>query len=76
MLGSFVLIRPGDVHGFRAGDDGGRFLAIWPGQMDGYFEEMISQARAGSAGAAAMAEMGHKHGVTGHGVLPDPQGSS
>lgn len=67
--GSFVLIKPGEVHGFRAGEDGGRFLAIWPAKMDGYFEAMISQARAGSASPQAMAEIGHRHGVTGHGVL-------
>ena len=73
--GSFVLIKPGEVHGFRAGEDGGRFLAIWPAKMDGYFEAMISQARAGSASPLAMAEIGHRHGVTGHGVLPDAQGS-
>jgi quercetin dioxygenase-like cupin family protein len=73
--GSFVLIEPGEVHGFRAGEDGGRFLAIWPAKMDGYFEAMISQARAGSASPQAMAEIGRRHGVTGHGVLPDAQGS-
>jgi hypothetical protein len=69
------LIKPGDVHGFRAGKDGGRFVAIWPGQMDGYFEEMISPAQSGSASPEATAEIGHRAGVTGHGVLPDPQGS-
>ncbi len=73
--GSFVLIKAGEVHGLRAGEQGGRFLAIWPGQMDGYFEEMIAVARAGTGTPAAMGEIGHRHGVTGHGLLPDPQPS-
>jgi quercetin dioxygenase-like cupin family protein len=70
--GAFVLIKPGDAHGFRAGPRGGRFVAIWPAQMDGYFEEMVSLAQAGSASPGAMAAAGHRHGVTGHGALPDP----
>jgi len=69
--GCFVLIPPDEIHGFRAGVDGGRFLAIWPPMMDGYFEEMIAAAAAGSATPESIAEIGRRHGVTGHGALPD-----
>ena len=71
--GCFVLIPPGEIHGFRAGANGGRFLAIWPAAMDGYFEQMIAAAAAGSATPESMAEIGRRHGVTGHGILPSPE---
>ena len=71
--GCFVLIPPGEVHGFRAGVHGGRFLAIWPAAMDGYFEQMMAAAAAGSATPESMAEIGRRHGVTGHGTLPSPE---
>ena len=69
--GCFVLIPPGEIHGFRAGAKGGRFLAIWPPMLVGYFEDMIAAAGAGSATPESMAEIGRRHGVTGHGALPD-----
>lgn len=72
--GCFVLIPPGEIHGFRAGAQGGRFLAIWPAMMDGYFEEIVAAADAGSATPESMAEIGRRHGVTGYGALPGLNG--
>lgn len=68
--GTFVFVPSGEIHGFRAGPQGGRFLAIWPGLMDGYFAEMIAAAAAASATPELMTEIGRRHGVTGHGQLP------
>ncbi len=50
-----------------------RFLAIWPPMMDGYFEDMIAAAAAGSGTPESMAEIGRRHGLTGHGILPSPE---
>jgi quercetin dioxygenase-like cupin family protein len=35
--GTFVLIPPGAVHGFRTGPDGGRLLCIWPSTVESAF---------------------------------------
>lgn len=70
--GCFVLIPAGEIHGFRAGAHGGRFLAIWPAKMDGYFEEMIAAVAGGLATPELLAKIGHRHGMTGHGTLPTP----
>jgi len=35
--GTFVLIPPGAVHGFRTGPDGGRLLCVWPSTVETAF---------------------------------------
>ena len=35
--GTFVLVPPGAVHGFRTGPEGGRLLAVWPSAVEASF---------------------------------------
>ncbi len=35
--GTFVLIPPGAIHGFRTGPEGGRLLAVWPSTVEAAF---------------------------------------
>jgi mannose-6-phosphate isomerase-like protein (cupin superfamily) len=35
--GSFVLIPPGAVHGFRTGPEGGRLICMWPSTVEAAF---------------------------------------
>jgi mannose-6-phosphate isomerase-like protein (cupin superfamily) len=41
--GTLVLIPPGAVHGFRAGGDGGRLLALWPSTVETAFFDRGSE---------------------------------
>ena len=45
--GTFVFIPPGAVHGFRAGPQGGRLLALWPATIEAAF---FSETTDGPAG--------------------------
>ncbi len=35
--GTFVLVPPGALHGFRTGPEGGRLLAVWPSTVEASF---------------------------------------
>jgi quercetin dioxygenase-like cupin family protein len=44
--GTFVLIPPGAVHGFRTGPEGGRLLAVWPSTVEAAFFGGLRQSEA------------------------------